>query len=347
MLGRPGAVYANGSSLYIASRHYRHMIDQGWWFEQDDRLKDATSVHRFHLSNDEHDLRYLGSGAVKGRILNQFSLDEHQGDLRIATTTGRLPDLETHNTLSILRASEGALVEIGRIDDIAPTEDIRAVRFDSDVGYVVTFKKTDPLFVFDLAEPTDPTIQGELKIPGFSTYMHRLDDDHLLTIGFDADDQGDFAYFTGVQLQIIDVADMQNPNLIHKEVIGTRGSTSDAATNHLAFNYYGTRDMLALPMMICEGEAIFDAQMTFNGLLVYDVTAERGFSQLGGIQSGPVESDGDEWGACSSWWTRGDSKVDRSVFMEDYVYAISKELINVASTNKLDEVLAEVELARR
>ena len=93
---------------------------------------------------------------------------------------------------------------------------------------MVTFKKTDPLFAFDLSNPYNPQTLGELHIPGFSTYMHFMDEDHLLTIGFDAEDQGSFAYFQGVMLQIFDVSDPGAMTLEHREIIGTRGTTSDA-----------------------------------------------------------------------------------------------------------------------
>ncbi len=185
-----------------------------------------------------------------------------------------------HDALSILHpAANGALEITGQLDNIAPSVDIRSVRYNGDVGFMVTFKKTDPLFVFDLSDPTAPTILGELKIPGYSTYMHFLDETHLLTIGYDADEMGDFAYFDGIQLQILDVSDLTDPHLVHREIIGSRGSTSEAATNHLAFNYFPSRDLLALPMVVCEGgdEGVYGDRMSFNGLMVYQVTADGGF----------------------------------------------------------------------
>ena len=129
---------------------------------------------------------------------------------------------------------------------------------------------------------------AELKIPGFSTYMHMMDDEHLLTIGYDADDQGSFAWFTGVMLQIFDVSDPKNPRLTHKDVIGTRGSSSEALTNHLAFNYFAPKDLLALPMTICEGSSgggSYGTTMTFSGLMVFDVTAASGFSLRGKVRA--------------------------------------------------------------
>jgi uncharacterized secreted protein with C-terminal beta-propeller domain len=318
-----------------------------WYFDDPEQRPEATTVHKFRLYPGSIATDYRGSGVVKGRILNQFAMDEHDEHLRIATTTGHLPSPDVHSTMSVLRDVEGELLVAGEVDGIAPTEDIRSVRFDGDVGFVVTFKKTDPLFVFDLSKADAPKIRGELKIPGFSTYMHLMDDSHLLTIGYDADDQGSFAWFQGVQLQIINVADLEDPRLIHKEVIGTRGSTSEATTNHLAFNYFGSRDLLAIPMTICEGSGSggsYAHEMTFGGLLVYNVTTDEGFDLLGGVPHATPQSGPDYWSACGNWWTNSNSLVQRSIFMESYVYSIAPDKINVAHIDDPAEVLVSIDL---
>ena len=122
---------------------------------------------------------------------SSFAMDEYQGYLRVATTTGYLPDPETSNHLFVFGlAPEQGWGLVSSLRGLAPTEDIRSVRFYGDRGFMVTFKKTDPLFAFDLSNPFEPKVEGELKIPGFSTYMHYLDENHLLAIGFDADDVG-------------------------------------------------------------------------------------------------------------------------------------------------------------
>jgi hypothetical protein len=279
----------------------------------------------------------------------------------MATTSGRVPDPNVHSTLSVfaereLPSGETVLEVTGMVDNIAPTEDIRSVRFDADTGFIVTFKKTDPLFVLDLSQPDDPAITGALKVPGFSTYMHLMDDDHLLTMGYDADDQGSFAWFQGVRLQIIDVSDMQSPMLTHKEVIGTRGSTSEATVNHLAFNYFPSRDLLAIPMTICESSGLsgssggtFGDLMTFSGLLVYRVTTEEGFVALGGVPHRTPETVDSYHGWCNTWWTEGGSQVKRSIFMsdaeDDFVFSVARDLINVSDLDALEAPLASVDLA--
>ncbi|MCP4696873.1 MAG: hypothetical protein GY862_08500 [Gammaproteobacteria bacterium] len=334
IIGKPGAVYASDSALYVAAGHARNSVQSPWFFPDGADIAEASTIYKFSLRSNPPAALYTAAGAVKGRVLNQFSMDEFQGFLRIATTTGRLPNPNTYSTLSVLEEKAGRLTITGLVDNIAPTEDIRSARFMGNRGYVVTFKKTDPLFVFDLSDPYQPVIAGELKIPGFSTYMHRLDGTHLLTIGYDADDQGSFAWFKGIMLQIFDVSDMANPLLTHKEVIGTRGSTSEAATNHLAFNYFASKGLLAIPMTICEeGEystssgGRYGNIMAFGGLLVYGVDAETGFELRGGVSHVAPESRDNFRYACSNWWTDSNSYVQRSIFMDDYVFSITENAI--------------------
>ncbi len=345
VIGRPGPVYASPDAFYMAARHSRFMAPGDWLFPPEAEIAEATVIHKFDLDADPPQSSYSGSGAVKGHVLNQFSMDQHQGFFRIATTTAGNWDQETHSTVSVLKDNQDKLTTVGQIDDIAPTEDIRSARFDRDRGYVVTFKKTDPLFVLDLSQPYAPRIGGELKIPGFSTYIHRMDETHLLTIGYDTQDEDWFAWFQGIRLQVFDVADMSDPRLLHKAIIGTRGSTSDAATNHLAFNYFAPLDLLALPMVVCEGGegGAYGDVMTFSGLMVYQVTAEQGFDYLGGIPHAPPQENA--YDLCSNWWTHSHSQVKRSVILEDYLFSVTEETINVSHLSDLENPLVTLNLA--
>jgi uncharacterized secreted protein with C-terminal beta-propeller domain len=239
----------------------------------------------------------------------------------------------------VLADEGGRLVRVGAVEHIAPGEDIRSVRFDDDRGYVVTFKKTDPLFVLDLFEPTHPKILGELKIPGFSTYMQRIDRNHLVSIGFDANDHGSFAYFDGMILQLFDVTNPTEPKLTHKEKIGTRGSSSEAATDHLAFNFFASEGLLAIPATICEGGG--DGQngtLAFSGLLVYDVDIEGGFTKLGGVDHGTKGV------SCSTWWSNANSAVKRSIFLDDLVYSIATDRAKVQRMGRFGVDVADLPL---
>lgn len=344
VISRAGAVFASADAIYMAVPHQQ--TGYGWYEGQSDN--ELSTIHKFGLGTSPLATHYEGSGAVKGRVLNQFAMDEKDGKLRIATTTGHLPDPSAHNTLSVMEDQGANLAVIGQLDHIAESEDIRSVRFDGDRGYVVTFKKTDPLFVFDLSDPHAPKSLAELKIPGFSTYMHMMDPTHLLTIGYDAADQGDFAFFTGLLLQIFDVSDSQNPILAHKEIIGTRGTSSEALTNHLAFNYFAPKNLLALPMTICEGgdtNGNYGTTMTFSGLMVFDTTVQNGFSLRGRV-SHPTSSTGTgyENNGCYNWWTNATSEVKRSIIMDDWVFSVSERRIKVNALGDLTTDVKELDI---
>jgi hypothetical protein len=336
IVSRAGVVYSSESGLFVAEPHTRSYC--GWYGGMND--SSATTVHKFDLTGPVP--TYTASGLVRGRLLNQFALDEKDGFLRVASTSGHVSKGEATSTnrLVVLEQQGVELRQAGSVEDIAVGEDIRSVHFDGDRGYIVTFKKTDPLFVLDLANPREPRLLGELQIPGFSTYMHRLDAGHLLTIGYDASDQGSFAWFTGVLLQIFDVSNPTDPKLTFKHEIGTRGSSSEALTNHLAFTYYAPKNLLALPMTVCEGgtgSGYYGEQMSFSGLMLFGVTPEQGFELRG-----KVDFPAGEDVSCGNWWTNGSSAVKRSVVIENFVYSISDSLIKVrdlaAPQNELTSV---------
>jgi hypothetical protein len=193
----------------------------------------------------------------------------------------------------------------------------------------------DPLFTLDLADPCNPKVVGKLKVPGYSNYIHILDENHLLTIGKDADDVGDFAWYQGVQLSIFDVTNFAEPNLMHHEIIGSRGTNSEALNNHKAFNFFAPKALLAVPIDLYEGATGGPTYgtWTFSGLFVYRVTVEEGFQPLGRIST-RLESatEPSRFYYYSSNWTRG-------VFIDDNVYAVTDELIRSAAVSDPNAVI--------
>jgi hypothetical protein len=341
---RPGAVFASSDTLYMAVTRSTTRTAYGRGVTRSrssNQEVESSDIHAFHIGQNPSDTKYEGSGVVPGHVLDSFAMDEWYGYLRVATSKGRVPDPKVESVLSVFaKTPDGNRVRVGAVDHIAPGEDIRSVRFDDDRGYVVTFKKTDPLFVMDLAAPDKPKILGELKIPGFSTYMHRIDPDHLLSIGFDAVDHGSFAYFDGVILQLFDVKNPTDPKLLHKEKLGSRGSSSEAATNHLAFNYFAEKGLLAVPMTVCEGggDGVAGQNLAFSGLYVYDVDLERGFTRLGGIDHGTRGV------SCSTWWSNANSSVKRSVFLDDLVYSMATDRVKVQKLGHFGTDVASLSL---
>jgi hypothetical protein len=338
-----GYVYASATSLYMAvDRTPEQNYASSSYFYSSHQANDSF-VHKFKLNGT--DTTYAGSVTLPGHILNQFAMDEYEGVLRVASTKGWVPSPNVTSSLTTYGEQAGKLVQLGQVGGIAPQEDIRSVRFNGDRGYVVTFKKTDPLFVFDLIDAANPKLMGELLIPGFSTYMHPLDKTHLLAIGFDADDKGDFAYFDGIQIQIFDVTELSNPKVEWKMLIGTRGSNSEALTNHLAFNYFAPKKMLALPITVCEGggDGMFGSKLTFAGLMAFDISLETGITEHGRLPfvDTATISAGSE---CNKWWTDSKSLVKRSIFMDDYIYGLSDAQLRVAALSTMSSVLKSVPL---
>jgi uncharacterized secreted protein with C-terminal beta-propeller domain len=141
-------------------------------------------------------------------------------------------------------------------------------------------------------------------------------------------------------LQIFDVTKPTEPRLVHKEKIGTRGSSSEAATDHLAFNYFGEKKLLAIPMTECDGggDGRFGNKLTFSGLYVYDVSVEHGFRRLGGVDHGKAGVD------CNTWWANATSAVKRSIFMDDLVFSIATDRMKVQRMGKLGEDVGDIAL---
>jgi hypothetical protein len=187
--------------------------------------------------------------------------------------------------------------------------------------------------------------------------MHYLDEDHLLAVGFDADEMGSFAYFDGIQIQILDVSALDDPQLLHKTVIGTRGSGSEALMNHLAFNFFAPLGLLALPMTICEGgdSGVYGNELTFSGLMVFDVSLQDGITERGRVpfvdaEASPDAGTGPDAGyydydsGCSQWWTNSTSLVKRSIFMDEFVFGIADTQLKVAALEDLGKILQTVAL---
>jgi hypothetical protein len=175
--------------------------------------------------------------------------------------------------------------------------------------------------------------------------MHMMDATHLLTIGFDGDEQGSFAWFSGVSLQIFDVSSPSDLKRLHHESIGTRGSASEAMTNHLAFNFFAPKSLLALPMKICDGGSggSYGTKATFSGLMVYSATVGSGFEFKGKVGHPTAETGaGYADRSCQDFWTYANSEVKRSIFMEDFVYSVSETRIKVNAMADLTTDVAEI-----
>ncbi len=209
----------------------------------DDTGAPPTLIHQFRL-DDGTAATYVASGEVQGRLLNQFAMSEYNGDLRVATTTdnwGGFGD-QSESTVYVMRPNGTDLEVISSISGLGKGEQIYSVRFIDDVGYVVTFRQIDPLYVLDLSDPANPVLDGELKIPGYSAYLHPVGDGLLLGVGQDATDEG---RITGTQLSLFDVSDPADPQRISTLPIGGQ---SEVEWDHKAFLFWEPDGTIVLPV---------------------------------------------------------------------------------------------------
>ncbi|MEO6602378.1 MAG: beta-propeller domain-containing protein [Polyangiaceae bacterium] len=345
IVGAADTVYGNASSMLLAGRAYADpwLIRQNYAATQlagtdgvppvPIETLNHTHLHLFDLASDPNQPKYVASGTVPGEVKDQFSLDEKQGLVRVTTTEQRTgPTLSDgrQNQVShvyVLKTSDRQLSLLGDAGPIAPGEQLYSTRYIGDKAYVVTWHVTDPLFVIELADPAHPKVLGELKIPGFSEYMHPLDDTHLLTIGRETDDTGhqhtDGGYWYGLSIQVFDVTNPLEPKLAHKYVYdGGDYATSEATENHKAFTYFDDRKLLAFPYV---RQGSFSANSNAgpsSTLEVFHVDAETGIQKLGSVDHTPLLStlQNGNYGYCGGYF---DGSVRRGVFFEDVVYSIS------------------------
>jgi inhibitor of cysteine peptidase len=316
-------VYASAESLYTASHRYFY----------DSEISEETTLYKFDLTGDE--VRFVGGSVIPGWILNQFSLGEYQGVLRVATTTGHATGWgpQSRNQVYCLKSNGEELKVIGKIEDLAPGEQLYAARFMGARGFLVTFVSIDPLFALDLSDPTHPRVAGELKVPGYADYIHPFGEDYLITVGKDAQpaEEANMAWYQGVQLSIFDISDLSAPVLLHREILGDRGTSTEVAYNHKAFTFWPERALLALPIDLHEYSQPPEypwsyAERTFNGLYVYHLSDQTGFERLGRIDTQTDAGDA----AATVLWTRG-------LFVEEQVLAVTPGSVRSAS---LDDIAA-------
>ena len=336
LVTEPGEVYATESTLYLATPHW-------WWWPRAGQTE-HTYVHKLDLSQP-YRANYVASATVPGHLLNQFSLDEHEGVLRVATTiTTRVDDAnfgwgrpETTNRLFTYRQDGGELKLVGQSEELAKGERIYSARFVGNKGYVVTFRQVDPLFTFDLSDPRNPRKVGELKVPGFSSYIHPVGDTHLLTVGVHVPENGDWRA-RALKLSLFDVSDMANPREAFTQLVGTAYGWSESLYEHKAFNYFPAKGLVAIPFTDWTGAAYTgDYWSNFvSELRVFRVDANTGFTPVGAVSMKDVYQTVNyrQWS-----WTYS-PHVRRSVMADDYVYAITDAGVRVSHVSNLAQPLA-------
>lgn len=257
-----------GSNVYVSNGHIYVAVTQ---YNQESQ-QTVSDMHKFSI--DGQNITYIGKGQVPGTLLNQFSMDEYNGYFRLAVTKdGNYKN--NYQSLNDVYVLDDSMHIVGKIEDIAPGERIYSVRFTGDRGYVVTFRQIDPLFVIDFKEPSNPHILGKLKIPGYSTYMHPYDENHIIGFGMDVDANTNRTI--GFKMALFDITDVTNPTELYKENIGNQFSTSELLTNHKALLFSKEKELLAFPV------TVNDTDEAFQGAYVYNINLTDGFKLRGKI----------------------------------------------------------------
>tara|TARA_Y100000310_G_scaffold330494_1_gene402248 strand:+ start:1498 stop:3936 length:2439 start_codon:yes stop_codon:yes gene_type:complete len=305
---------------------------------------EKTLIHKIGV--DKMDIEYKGAGEVPGRILNQFSMDEYKGNFRIATTTGQVSRRSGSVSLNHLYILDDDLEVTGKVEDLAPGERIYSVRFMGKRAYVVTFKKVDPLFVIDVANPRNPKVLGYLKITGYSDYLHPYDEDHIIGIGKEtAGGNEDFSWYQGVKISLFDVSDVSNPIEKAKIEIGDRGTESYALHDHHAFLFDKEGELLVIPVTLAEiNESQYldgdgDGKIPDNaygmpmwqGAYVLNINSDD-ISLRGKISHDDFEEQ------IGRYYYAGQYAVQRSLYMDNYLYTVSQGVIKANDLVTIDEI---------
>ncbi|MBQ9045957.1 MAG: beta-propeller domain-containing protein [Oscillospiraceae bacterium] len=324
ILGGGDTVYMNAANLYLARLVYSDTVTET---KQEDPYTVTahtqsvdTVITRYDVADKK--LTYGASGSVAGGLLNQFSLDEKDGNLRVVTTEDRssfsvyvdatndfentkFSGTETANDLFVLDAD---LKTVGSVTGIAEGERVYAVRFQGDWGYLCTYRETDPIFAVDLSDPAAPKVTGEVKLTGYSDYLHVWNDELLFGLGMEtqeiADENGVTATLDGMKMVMINKADPAN--LTEAGMLSVNADYSEALTNHKAILVDPARNLIAFP-----------AESSY---LIYGYTPEDGFTLKAEV-------------AVSEWdWN------NRGVVIGDYFYVCGSDRVNVIDLNTLENV---------
>lgn len=318
-LGASETIYASENNLYLAQTEY----DNGSFYDSD------TTIYKFALDNSQVVL--TAKTRLKGYLNNQFSMDEYDGNLRVATTymISQTPQEEQKMTeddveVSIVLPFEDVvygnrlyildedLKEIGKIDNLAEDEKIYSVRFIGKIGYIVTFKEVDPLFVIDLSDPTNPEIKGELKIPGYSSYLHPYDETHIIGIGYNTKDNG-YGGITNdnMKMSMFDVSDLENPKEMFSIDIGKKYVYSQILYDHKALFYKKSENLIGFPVS-------YDGQ---NKVELFKIDLEKGFEKYAEISNG-----------------KNSFNIERVIYIKDIVYVLEYDKIVAYSLDNFEKL---------
>lgn len=324
----------------------------GFFEEVDDYDYDSyTNIYKFKIC-DNGDLEFVNDAKVKGTTINQFSLDEYEGNLRVGlySTDG-----------SRVVVFDEQLNQIGETSYLSKGERMYSTRFVGDKAYMVTYKNVDPLYVIDLSNPTNPEVLGKLKIPGYSTYLHPYDDNHLIGIGMQTEEKvyrnssgkvtRTSTVITGMKMALFDVSDVNNPIQISETIIGDSRTTSAILTNHKALLFSAEKGIIAIPVNYYPSDFEIETSSTdissmvnsytsykteyiSEGYFVYDMNLTDGFKLKGTITHKNASTKTSKY-YYSNYYT---SKLLRGMWIEDNLFTVSENMVKVNKLEDLQEI---------
>ena len=315
------------TNMYVSQKNMYITMPHGDWWQD----KETTIIHGITIQGP--DIAFEANGIVPGRVLNQFSMDEHKGYFRIATTNGQVMRGRETSSNSVYILNEDLEI-IGSLEDLAPGEQIHSARFMGDRCYLVTFKKVDPLFTIDLSNPENPKILGKLKIPGYSDYLHPYDENHLIGIGKETieAEEGDFAWYQGLKISLFDVSNVKSPREVDKLIIGDRGTDSPALRDHHSILFDRNRNLLVIPILEAkifiekyneEFSPSTHGDFVFQGVYVLHIDPNIGFTTKGKI----THLKNIEELLKSGYYFDSEYEIIRSFYIENVLYTVSNQMI--------------------
>jgi uncharacterized secreted protein with C-terminal beta-propeller domain len=343
VLGATSGIYVSQNNIYVTFPNYS--------YQEDETMK--TAIQRIKI--DKQTITIEATGEVPGYVLNQFSMDEHNGYFRVATTVHKwnmrtfAAEETTRNNVYVLDMN---LNIVGKLEDLAPGEQIYSARFMGNKCYVVTFRNIDPLFVIDLSNPATPKVLGELKVTGYSGYLHPYDENHIIGIGKETeyDAKEDFAWYQGIKISLFDVSDVSNPIEIDKFEIGDRGTDSPILYDHKSLLFDKEKNLLVIPVAVAEidennyGDGVPDwayGEYVWQGAYVLDISL-NGIDLRGRITHMDYNTIAED--RYYNYYEYANYIVQRSFYMDDVLYTISSMKVKMNNLQTLGEI-NEVDLS--
>ncbi|MEM2002013.1 MAG: beta-propeller domain-containing protein, partial [Candidatus Methanomethylicaceae archaeon] len=306
LAGASSCMYVSRENMYLVAHQYRPVVITSN-LKPVTEWRDEMLIYRLRLR--EGNIKIEGSGSVPGQVLNQYSMDEYNGYFRIATT--KWTSSGSENGIYVM---DMMMQVVGSVEGIAPGERIYSARFMGDRCYLVTFRQVDPFFVVDLSDPSNPKILGYLKIPGYSSYLHPFDENHIIGVGKEGNN---------VKLSLFDVSDVKVPKEVAKFTMDFYYSDSEVLYDQKAFLFDAGKHLLSIPVSWTEGKSVLSY---FRGACVFNLTLDGGF-----VLRGIILLQNDQEG------------VRRILYIDNILYTVSGSQLRMSDLTTL-ELIKSVDL---